>query len=194
MTNMKRKAIISQKINQLFDFENYEEARKLLKQELKVNTDEHWLLVRIATTYYEEKKYKQALEFSEQAIQIAPNCPLTLWEYAGDLEMTGDIYKAIGIWKKLLNKDTQKLANGPCGEGLTAAKALQMDCAFRLGIAFRDLNKVEESKKYFDLHLKLRYPGNRSIYKRTYVMNRIKKQPLTNGAMKSTATGLFKFK
>jgi len=171
---MNKKKEISIKIDLLFEQENYPIARKILLKELKENPNDHWLLTRISTTYYEEKKYKKALDFSKKAIQFAPDCPLTQWDHAGDLEMTGNLCNAIKIWKRLLSLDTEKLANDQCGEGMTRAKALQMDCAFRLGIAYNELNKPLESKKYFDLHLKLRYPGNRSIYRLKYVMKRIK--------------------
>jgi tetratricopeptide (TPR) repeat protein len=176
---MDRKIEISKQIDLLFDHENYQNARKILLKELKGNPNDHWLLTRISTTFYEEKKYKKALEFSQKAIQLAPNCPLTQWDHASDLEMTGDVKKAIKIWLRLLSMDTEKIANGLCGEGIARAKALQMDCAFRLGIAYRDLKNPKESKKYFDLHLNLRYPGNCSIYRRKYAIERIKKQPLT---------------
>jgi tetratricopeptide (TPR) repeat protein len=177
---MKNKLTISEKINLLFAEENYSGARKLLLGLLKENANDHWLLTRLSTTYYEEKNYKKALEFSRKAIEISPDCPLSLWDYAGALEMTGETKRAIDVWKKLFSMDIEKLANDNCGEGVTRAKALQMDCAFRIGIAYATLRELSKSKEYFDKHLKLRHPGNRSIYDLKYVKDRIKRITTTN--------------
>jgi len=102
------------------------------------------------------------------------DCPLSLWDYAGALEMTGETKRAIDVWEKLFLMDIDKLANDTCGEGIVRARVLQMDCAFRLGIAFATLGELSMAKQYFDKHLKLRYPGNRSIYDLKYVKDRIK--------------------
>ncbi len=177
---MNNRLTISSKINLLFAEANYSDARKLLLGLLKENSKDHWLLTRLSTTYYEEKKYKKALEFSQKAIEISPDCPLSLWDYAGALEMMGEIKKAIAVWEKLFLMDIEKLANDNCGEGITRAKALQMDCAFRIGMAYATLEELNKSKVYFENHFKLRYRGNRSIYDLKYVKDSIKRITATN--------------
>jgi hypothetical protein len=51
----------SNKINALFATKNWAEARKLLQSQLCKQPDNHWLLTRISTTFYEERYYKKAL-------------------------------------------------------------------------------------------------------------------------------------
>ena len=45
------------------------------------------MISRLALTHYEELEYEKALELDQQALALAPSCPLALWGYAGSLEM-----------------------------------------------------------------------------------------------------------
>ena len=60
-----------------------------MRAKLKSSPNDHWLLTRLGLTYYEERRYKQALKYELRALAEAPNCPLALWDYAGSLEMLG---------------------------------------------------------------------------------------------------------
>jgi tetratricopeptide (TPR) repeat protein len=51
-------------------------ARKLIEEELAKDPDDHWLLTRLSLTYYEQFDYQKALDLSERALSIAPECPL----------------------------------------------------------------------------------------------------------------------
>ncbi len=155
---------ISEKINSYFDAEKYSKARTIILKELEIHPEDHWLLTRLSTAYYEERNYEKAVEFSRLAIRICPKCPLARWDYAGSLEMTGNPEEAIKIWRKLFLTDPRKMAKDPCGEGIAWSKALIMDSAYMLGIAYSTMGDGRNSKKYFNAHLKLRYPGNQSIY------------------------------
>lgn len=146
------------------DQEKWPQARKLILKELKKNPKDHWYLTRLSTTYYEEKKYKKALELSQKAYRIAPYCPLVLWDLAGSFDMLKRYPEAIKIWKKLLEKGVQSIAHDQCGEGMRQAKSLLNDCRYRIGAAFLKMGRKKEAKKYYKLYIKHSNRLTPSIY------------------------------
>ena len=78
----------SQQINDLFAREDWRTARALIETEMAKRGDEpgHWLLTRLATTFYEEREYKKALPLLEKARQLGSRLPprsLGLCRHAG---------------------------------------------------------------------------------------------------------------
>ena len=164
---MKTKRIsFSDRIWHMFQKEEYARARKLLLDNLKKSKkrDNHWLLCRISTTYYEERKYRTAIDYVNKARKLAPHCPLVLWDYATTLDMLEHEREAIAIWKNLLRRGAKRIAFGECGEGLKRAKGLMLDCHYRLALTHRDLKKYRQAQYYMIKHINGRYPGNGSIY------------------------------
>src|SRR5215475_3821245 len=78
-------------------------ARRLIRQELRHKRDDHWLLTRLSLTYYEQKQYKKSLQYVVEALQIAPYCPLAIWDYAGTLDMLKRKKKALQIYQWLIS-------------------------------------------------------------------------------------------
>ncbi len=142
----------------------WKKARLVIMSELKKSPNDHWLLTRLSTTYYEEQRYARALKTSEKALKLAPKCPLVLWDYAGTLDMVGRHVAAINIWKKLLSIDANKLAYGECGEGLRWARSLLNDARYRIGISYWKMGKLQSAAKFLKAHLDHRAPGIPSIY------------------------------
>lgn len=115
-------------------------------------------------TYYEERNYNKALEFDERAYKIAPNCPLVLWDYAGTLQMLHRHEESLKIFRGIISKGIDRIANGECGEGRAWARGLIADCHFRISLLYETLGNEDLSFKELDKHLSLRGPGCRSIY------------------------------
>lgn len=156
--------IISQQVEKFFIKEQWEKARNVITKALKQEPDDHWLVTRLATTYYEERNYEKSLELNLRALKLNPRCPLVLWDYAGTLDMLKDYKRAISIWKKLISRDVEKLAYGECGEGLRWARSLINDCRYRIGLAYKRLGKTNVAKRYLNSHIENRSPGIPSIY------------------------------
>src|SRR3569833_2186370 len=78
-------------------------ARNLIKAELKRHPKDHWLLGRLALTYYEQRKYKQALHWDVIALREAPYCPLLIWGYAGTLALLDRNHEALLLYRWLLD-------------------------------------------------------------------------------------------
>ena len=155
---------VSEEITALLDSESWVEARKLIKKELIKDTHNHWLLIRLSLTFYEEKKYQKALEVGEKALDLAPKCPLVRWNVAGALQMVGRGEEAIRIWKALLRRSVNSLAFGKCGEGLEWARSLQNDCRYRIANEYRQQGKIRLAERYFLQYLDYRKRRVRSVY------------------------------
>ncbi len=151
-------------IEKAIDAEDWAKARKLIKAELTKEPDDRWLITRLSLTYYEQKQYGRALTYSRKAYAIAPNCPLVLWDYAGDLEMLGRVSQAMIIYQKIIRRGVQRIAYGECGEGLRWARGLICDCHYRLAHCFLRKKNRSSARKHFKKHLAMRGTGSRSIY------------------------------
>ena len=139
-------------------------ARKLISAELKRAPRDHWLLSRMALTYYEQRNYEQALYWDTAALQEAPFCPLSIWGYAGALAMLRRNGEALLLYRWLLNRGEEPLAYGECGEGIRWARALIADCHYRIACIWDKKRQWKRSAAEFEKHLSLRRAGFGSIY------------------------------
>src|SRR4051812_11880883 len=71
-------------IEQAIAREQWLRARRLIRVALSRKGDDHWLLSRLALTYYEQRQYRRALNYELKALQIEPYCPLAILS-SGDL-------------------------------------------------------------------------------------------------------------
>ena len=139
-------------------------ARRLIQRELRSKPTDHWLVSRLGLTYYEQRRYRKALEVARQAYRLAPRCPLVLWDYAGTLQMNGRHRDALSVYRRLVRRGIDSVANGPCGEGRARATALVADSLFRMARSLEALGKPRAALNAFEKHLDLRGPGCRSLY------------------------------
>jgi len=68
------------------------------------------LLTRLGLTFYEERRYAQALKYSLRALEEVPNCPLALWDYAGSLEMLDQTKAALKVYLYLIRRGIHSVA------------------------------------------------------------------------------------
>jgi len=154
----------SQQINMLFAQEEWAKARRLLERRLAKEPDNHWLLTRLGTTYYEQQDYEKALGFSQKAFQIAPHCPLVLFDLASTLEMLGEDAQAVKIYAKLFQRGVKGVAEEECGEGVVWARSLLADCLYSVAGCQHRLEHHEQAMWFIQLHLEWRARGAKSIY------------------------------
>jgi len=152
------------KIEREIAAEHWGAARKLIRTELKHNPKDHWLLGRLALTYYEQRKYEQALYWDMMALQLAPYCPLLVWDYAGTLAMLDRHGEAVQLYRWLLSCGEDQLAHGECGEGIRSARALIADCHCRIACIWGRKRQWKRSAAELEKHLSLRKAGCGSIY------------------------------
>jgi tetratricopeptide (TPR) repeat protein len=144
--------------------ERWSEARQAITVELRSDPQNHWLVSRLALTFYEQRRYKDALIHNERALELNPRCPLSLWDYAGTLQMLDRDIEAADVYRRIIRRGAKRIANDPCGEGLARSRGLIADCHLRLSDSLLALNRESEAETHFVKHLDLRGPGCQSIY------------------------------
>jgi tetratricopeptide (TPR) repeat protein len=158
-------------IEGLLASEDWTGARRAIRLELRHAPDDHWLVSRMALTYYEQRKYKKALELEGQALRLAPRCPLALWGCAGSLEMLGREAEALVVYRRLIRRGPVRLGRGPCGEGIRWAGGLVADCWYRLGRISEAQGRPRMALHAYQRHLEARRGGG-SIYDAAEVRSR----------------------
>lgn len=155
---------VSDGIESLIEVDDWKGARKAIRAALRHEPENHWLLSRLALTYYEEFKYEKALEYETQALSLAPYCPLALWGYAGTLDMLGRQHEAIEVYRRLVRRGAEAIAHGECGEGLARARGLVADSVYRMAGCYKSLGKSRKAVALLEEHLAQRGKGCHSIY------------------------------
>ncbi|MFZ0274335.1 MAG: hypothetical protein WB524_07880 [Acidobacteriaceae bacterium] len=158
------KETLGQAIERVLEAEDWVGARKLIRAGLRSKPDDHWLLSRLALTFYEQGQYRRALDLDLKALQIAPYCPLAIWGYAGTLEMLGRTREARILFQWLVSWGEAKLAYGECGEGIRWARSLIADCYYRIGLIWEEKGQKKRALRSYAEHLACRERGARSIY------------------------------
>src|ERR1700722_16479923 len=133
-------------ISSYFEAENWTGARKVIKSQLKEAPNDHWLLTRLSTTYYEERDYKEALRWAKRAHEIVPDCPLVLWDLAGAYDMGGMPSEAIKYYERILKKGSrgiEAMAADECAEGPAWALSLVIDTIYRASLCLKKLGCKE---------------------------------------------------
>lgn len=155
---------MSVEIERAIGREDWKCARRLIRADLRREPENHWLLARLSLSYYEEFDYRRALTLAQQALDLAPRCPLARWELAGALEMLGRLRSAARGYRMILRPGIESVARGPCGEGRGWARALVADCWYRLARCELKQGRRAAAVRCYRRHLALRGPGCRSIY------------------------------
>lgn len=163
------------RIATLIEREKWTDARQAIQEALKTAPDDHWLLTRLSTTHYEQGDYPEALLWVEKAKALAPNCPLVLWDYAGTLDMLGREREAIAVYRSLLQRGPEAIAEDECGEGIEWARGLLTDCVYRAGRCFEDLGDRRRAATLYRSYRDLVDMGAPSIYPREDVVARLRK-------------------
>ncbi len=160
---------ISNILNEYIMDEKWDEAEKILKDELEKTPEDHWLITQLSEIYYEKKDYETALKLSSKAIKLAPNCPLAINDYALHLYMHEKDDLAIENWNKLLQKGVKKIAYGECGEGIQQAKSMLNDVRMRMALSYSETGQKDKASFYYNEHLNNRQRGLFSNFKKKEV-------------------------
>lgn len=142
----------------------WSEARNAITAALRITPTSHWLIARLGLTYYEQRDYSRAVTFAARALEVAPRCPLALWDYAGALQMLDRHAEAVAIYQRLIRRGPLRIADDPCGEGLARSRGLIADCHLRLSDSLHELGDEAGAARQFMKHLDMRGPGCQSIY------------------------------
>lgn len=161
-------------VERAIDAEDWQRARRLIRAGLKKTPENHWLLARLALTHFEERDYMTALHYGLQAADIAPRCPLVLWEVAGAMEMLGQSSAALRVYGKLTRRSLDAVAHGPCGEGMVWARGLVADVYFRVGQIHKDVGRRVLARRAFEKALVCRKERASCIYSKREITARLR--------------------
>ncbi len=153
-----------EQIEKLIAGDQWESARKIIRKELAREPNDHWLLTRLSLTYYEQRRYRTALLYSEKSLKLAPRCPLVLWDYAGTLDMLCREAEALAVYQSLVRRGARRIAEGECGEGIRRARSLIADCWYRMASCQIALGDPPAAVRAIRRHISMRGPGVESIY------------------------------
>jgi tetratricopeptide (TPR) repeat protein len=164
-------------IQRLLAAEKWQDVQLLVHRELiHAPTDHYWWMM-LSETYCEQFEYDTALECAKRAVELAPQCPLALWHYAGCLSMTGQERAALSVWALLLNRDLDEVAHGECGEGMKWAMQLLNDVHYRMGVIHYFLGEDAQARVSFEKYLHNRRHGVGSIYDAKEVKKQLAELP-----------------
>jgi Tetratricopeptide repeat len=180
MRNNVNKIEFSDRIYSLFGEERYADARRLLMRQLGQHPDDHWLLTRLSTTYYEERDYEKALRMAQKAYDLAPKCPQVVWDYAGALSALGKADDAIILYDSLIRRGQRSIAHEECGEGMEWADSLVTDCWYRLGLCHESNGDKKKASACFWSFLDRIEVGSESLYNRTDALRHLKNSEVVN--------------
>ena len=142
---------------------------------LRRSPKDHWLLARLALAHYEQREYATALKFGLKAADLAPYCPLVLWEVAGAMDMLEEGSAALRVYRKITRKSLADLANGPCGEGLLRARGLLADVYYRIGRIHDRHQRPHRAIAAFEKALSWRSERATCIYDRREIQARLRR-------------------
>jgi tetratricopeptide (TPR) repeat protein len=143
--------------NRLWIDNNWVELKTFLQTWLEEEPDDHWIVLQIAETNYQLKNNAEALKYAEKAFNLAPVCPLAIWEYAETLVINGKNDAAARLYKILIRKGVNRIAFGECGEGIRTAKGMVNDSIYVLGLIYAKKGEFKLAEKYVR-----RYISNRN--------------------------------
>jgi len=139
-------------------------AEKQIRLELKTQPESHWLWERLSAIRYQRRKYADALEFANKALEIMPQCSLALWDKAEALAILGQTSAAMAIYDKLCRGSIAAIMKEPCSEGVTWARGIVADSCYRLGRLYAKGGKKTKALKCLRRSLSLRASGAKSVY------------------------------
>ncbi len=160
-------------IEQLLERGAWSAARKVLERELHGDPANHWLLTQLGVTYYEQRRYKRALDLFRESHAIVDDCPLTLWNLAGALDALGKHTQAIRIYRSLLTSNKSP-ADDPCWESETWANSLKANCVYRVGACFEHLGRPRKAALCYHQYLNVLLSGIEGLYSAEDVTRRIR--------------------
>jgi len=182
---------VDKKIDAAFAREDWEGARKLILPELEKQPEDHWLLARLSTTYYEQREYAKALEHIEKAYRIRRQCPLVLWDFAGTLDAIGRPSEALKLYARLIGMGPRTVGSTrPCGEGLEWAISLLNDCVFRGAVCWEHLQKYDVAGRWYLAFLELRRVWSEGLYNHKDALKRIEKLPMNLPELEKSISSL----
>jgi hypothetical protein len=122
------------------------------------------------------------MRYSREAVGLAPDCPLVLWDLASTEEMLEDDRGALKTYTKLFKLATGRAPSEPCWEGPNRMLSLLADCLYSVAGVLHRLGQRDKALWFIREHLEWRAACVKSIYPVREARRRLKEilgTPLT---------------
>lgn len=142
----------------------WSELEDYLRAEIREDPSNHWLLTNVAMACNEQRRAREAKEWSDLAYGIEPRCPLVRWDRACIYEKLSDVDRAIAFWRALVDTPVEEQRSNPCWESEDWSQSLIADCWYRLSLACARSGSVQDSAAAEVMYKRMLEGGTRSIY------------------------------
>lgn len=150
-------------LERLLKDKKFVEADALLRAGIDLISDSHWCWTQWSCCKRRIDDGVGALSCAHKALDIAPTCPLALWEYAASLESCKRWEEAIEAYDHILDRGVDGLVDDPCNEGRSWSLRVISDCWFYRGSCLAELDRIDEAIECYHKHLQTRHPGRKSV-------------------------------
>ena len=140
-------------IQELMEREQWDIARKRLLRKLRRDPTKVILLTFLSEVYFEEGKYKKALEASVKAYSRSPEYPLVLWDYAHALYMNSEFSKSLGTFKTIMCMRPTAIAKSMNWK-IEKAKEFLNASRFNIALCYIQLDKLGLAIRALESYLK----------------------------------------
>jgi hypothetical protein len=174
-------------VSRLIRDDEYQEAIRVIRKFLRKHPKSHWLMACLSCCYYEQYRYDLAVRWAWRAVDITPECPLSMWYYATALDMWGRrqakeeksikwaLDVALIVFRQMLKFGLRYMATvDPCGEGYSKAGSILNDARYRMALIHWHRKEYKDAVKWAKLHLRKRVAGQKSIYTKKQVEKDLK--------------------
>ncbi|MGP1346279.1 MAG: tetratricopeptide repeat protein [Phycisphaerales bacterium] len=174
---MGRSAVFDQeRFDRLNRAGRYAGAERMIRRAMieSGGSDSHWLLAQLAWYCTRDGRLAESGRHLARAHALAPRCPLVRLERAQLAQARGLWDQAIRGYRSLIACPVERLAFGPCGEGLRHAQSMRLDCCFHIGECYEDSGRPAIARRWYTRHLSKRRAGLPSVYERTTVVRALR--------------------
>jgi tetratricopeptide (TPR) repeat protein len=147
------KESIKLEIQELKKCESWDIIRKRLLRKLRRDPTNVILLTYLSNAYFEEGKYKKALEASIKAYSRSPEYPLVLWDYALALYMNKAFSKSLGSFKTIMSMRPTAIAKSMNWK-IEKAKEFLNASRFNIALCYIQLDKLGLAIRALESYLK----------------------------------------
>jgi len=147
------KESIKLEIQELKKYERWDIIRKKLLRKLRRYPTKVILLTYLSNAYFEEGKYKKALQASIKAYSRMPENPLVLWDYAHALYMNSEFSKSLRFFKTIMCMRPTTIAKSMTWK-IEYAKEFLNASRFNIALCYIQLDKFSLAIRALETYLK----------------------------------------
>lgn len=158
-----------------YDNEDWVKANYFIRKLIRSDSNSEWNWSKLASIYYELKKYKLSLRYSKKALSINKNYPFSLWTIANSYYYLKDYQNSLKYFKIIIDFSEKEIGIIQSKMGVKWAQSLKLDTYIKLSDVCYMLERDQEAILYFKKFNSLKKQKIKSFLDKAY-LNTIKKR------------------